>query len=61
MAGDYEARINQKIALIQSPEMKSIMGVCARNKMYPKDALNNGSLDQLASLILDAEKKMGHV
>jgi len=60
MSDDYLANINKKIAAIQNPEVKSIMKVCATNKMYPKDALNNGSLDQLVSWILATEKKMGN-
>jgi len=58
MSDDYLARINERIKKVEDKDIQSILNTCAKNRMYPKDALVNGSLDQLVSWILSAEKKL---
>jgi hypothetical protein len=58
-ANTYEDKINRLIDGVADTDIKSILKVCAKNRMYPKDCLTNGSMEQLVNkiLALEAEKK----
>lgn len=51
-------RINAKIEKITGPLAKTVMGVCSKNKLYPKDCIVDGSLEGLIDYILELEKKI---
>lgn len=56
MATDsYEDKINRLIEGVADADVKSILKVCAKNRMYPKDCLTNGSMEQLVNKILALE------
>lgn len=58
-ANTYEDKINRLIDGVADTDIKSILKVCVKNRMYPKDCLTNGSMEQLVNkiLALEAEKK----
>lgn len=51
-------RINNKIAKVQGPLAKTVLGICSKNKLYPKDCIVDGSLEGLIDYILELEKKV---
>jgi len=55
---DYEKKIDGLIEHISNPDLRSIMNVQSKNKAYPKDCLNNGSLEQLIKSIIGMEKRI---
>lgn len=55
MPAEYENKILANIDRITDDDIRSILKVCAKNRMYPRDCLTNGSLDQLVSKIIALE------
>lgn len=59
MATDYESKILANMERIADKDIASILKVCAKNRMYPRDCITSGSLDQLVQKIIALEKAAG--
>jgi hypothetical protein len=58
MADKYEELLNRLSNEIKDDDVRSIMKVVSRNRLYPKDCLNNGSLEQLLRKIIRYEERI---
>ena len=58
MAKEYEDKINDMIDRIDDKDMASILKVCTKNRMYPKDCLTNGSMEDLIRRVIGYEERI---
>lgn len=58
MADKYEELLNKLSNEIKDETVRSIMKVVSKNRLYPKDCLNNGSLEQLLRKIINYEERI---